>query len=117
MWVYAAVLVGVTVVAVGQLTRLRHHKHPGISPEALAAAAAERQVLADDALARLGQALRVSHESSYGWPCFSVHVESDAALEALELDTIRAAFTAAVEGSGKSGFDARLGVVFRVDGS
>ncbi len=127
MWVYAAVLVGVTAVAVIQLNRLRSHRHPEISPEALQAAADSGQAMIDDALARaapVGEGLPVSHSSSYGWPKFEVHLGNSAALAALEesggVETLRAAFGEAVAarggdlGDGRV-FDTNLGVVFRVD--
>ncbi len=126
MWGYAALLVGVTVVAVGQLMRLRKHRHPELDPEVLAEREARRQAIVDDALARAGAAgagLQVTHCTAYGWPHFTVHLPDADRLAALEASgdvaVIRRAFEAAVESAGAipvegSTFRSEEGVVFRV---
>ncbi len=126
MWVYAVVLVGVTVVALGQLSRLRHYRHRDLDPETLARhqaeELAEREAVLADALARLGEggkSLLISHETHYGWPCFTVHLESQEALGALDLEAVRGAFAAAVGARAPAeglSFDPELGVVFQVEG-
>lgn len=127
MWVYGLVLVGVTVVVLVQLNRLRHHRLPELAPERLAALADERQAIADDALARCSDppsGLRITHESAYGWPAFTLHVADAEAAQALRdsgtLDRLRAAFVDAVtaaRGPAVEGvaFDPVLGVVLAVD--
>jgi hypothetical protein len=128
VWVYGLVLVGITVVVLAQLNRLRHLQRAELSVEALQALEDARQALVDAALTRAGEfatGLHVTHRSEYSWPLFTVRLENQSQLDALEaaggVDALRAAFAQVVaDDRGQKieecGFDPSLGVRIQVGG-